>query len=276
LCIFYLKKQHYFMEKKSDKATIVIPARYGSTRFPGKPLVDLKGKTLLQRVVGVAEQAALLAQNTDVLVATDDQRILSHAASMGVRAVMTPVDCLTGTDRAYHALLALPENERSGIVINLQGDAPMTSPKMVAALIDTLRTHEEVDAATSAIQLSWPHLDQLRQSKQTTPFSGTTVVMKANGQALWFSKHILPAIRKEDRSTALSPVYKHIGLYGYRWEFLKVFIGLPEGHYERLEGLEQLRILEHGYALQVVVGNGDGCDVGVDTLEDAERVRALL
>lgn len=259
-----------------NKAIIIIPARYGSTRFPGKPLIDLAGKTLLQRVSEIAQKAAAIATDTDVLIATDDNRILEHAKQLAINAVMTPTECATGTDRAYHAMQQLPENQQADIIINLQGDAPMTSPDTIAELIQSLRQEPTLNAATPATQLTWEQLDDLKKSKAITPFSGTTVVINSNNKAFWFSKNILPAIRKEDRSQPLSPIYKHIGLYGYRWAFLKIFITLPEGYYEKLEGLEQLRILENGYQLHVIKTKGSGDEIGIDTPEDAKRMINLL
>lgn len=256
------------------RSAIIIPARYGSTRFPGKPLALILGKPLLQWVVEVAQKAAVSVEDTDVYVATDDARIASH--DWGVPCLMTPENCLNGTDRVYQAILTLPKEKQPAIVLNLQGDAPLTEPHQLVALLKCLQANPAIGIATPAIRLTWEALDRLREAKRTTPFSGTTVVMNAASEALWFSKNILPAIRKEDRSTPLSPVYQHIGLYAYRTEFLKQYIQWPESFYENLEGLEQLRILENGHKIQIVSVESSNMQIGVDSPEDAKRAEIFL
>ncbi len=138
-----------------------------------------------------------------------------------------------------------------------------------------------VDVATPIVNLSWDELDVLRERKQSLPFSGTTVTIDNQGQALWFSKQIIPAIRKEPQlrqASQDSPVYRHIGLYGYRTPILEKFVQLPEGRYEALEGLEQLRLLENGINIQTVLVNYNDLPgmAGVDTPEDAKKTEQLL
>lgn len=258
------------------KAMIVIPARYGSTRFPGKPLASIAGKTMLERVVEIALEAAENCPGTGVLVATDDKRIFEHALHLGVSAAMTPAHCLTGTDRVYEALKSLPSKDRPEVVINFQGDAPLTSPSYLEALILAFQMDSSLEAVTPAVRLNWEALDRFRMAKEVTPFSGTTVTMDARGRALWFSKTIIPAIRNENRKEPFSPVYRHIGLYGYRWKFLEAFVNWPEGRYEQIEGLEQLRILERGHSLYVIEVSGTGDEMGIDTPEDLRRATAFL
>ena len=258
---------------------IIIPARYGSTRFPGKPLAMIAGKTLLQRVVLLAQKALQDLPNAQVLVATDNARIRDHADMLGVASVMTPAECPTGSDRVLAAAKQLPQ--LPDILVNLQGDAPLTPPRFLRQLIQTLIALPQADAATPVAPLSWAELDALRNAKLTTPFSGTTAVVDAQGKALWFSKNILPALRKEAewrKSDQPCPVLRHIGLYAYRTLALERFVTLPEGRYEALEGLEQLRLLEHGMHLQTVtVDYGPRPSAsGVDTPEDARRIEALL
>ena len=261
------------------RSLIVIPARYGSTRLPGKPLVDIAGKTLLQRVAEIGTAAAKQFQHTEVVVATDDKRIMDHAKHLGVHAVMTPENCPTGTDRTYHATMQYaPDAE---FIITLQGDAPLTPPAFITALLDCLQSNEKADMVTPVTQLSWSALSTFRQQKQSTPQSGTTAIIDPQGRALWFSKHILPAIRNEAKLTetlALSPVFKHMGVYGYRANMLKTLIDLPQSHYEILEGLEQLRAIENGYAIYAVKVNSQQYPLlpGVDTQQDVERVAALI
>ncbi|HQU09268.1 MAG TPA: manno-octulosonate cytidylyltransferase [Opitutales bacterium] len=258
------------------KALIVIPSRYGSTRFAGKPLALLRGKSMLSWVVAVAQQAARSCPGTEVMVATDDERILNHARELDVMAVMTPVSCPTGTDRVHAAIQTLPEDKQPEIIINYQGDAPLASPDYLQAMIQAFHNDASIEAVTPAVRLSWATLDDFRESKKITPFSGTTVVVDAQGRALWFSKNILPGIRKEARNEPLSPVLKHVGLYGYRRAFLNDFVSWPEGVYEKIEGLEQLRILEQRRTLHVLELAGNADELGVDTPEDLARAEAIL
>lgn len=239
-------------DASSEPDLIVIPARFGSKRLPGKPLIAIAGRTLLERVVHIAERAAADAGDCRVLVATDDERIMDHAAALGCPAVMTPESVSTGSGRACAALAALAL--KPAIVVNLQGDAPFIPPAMV---VDLLRTARSSGAActTPIIRLDWPALDAMRLHKHQAPFSGTTCLRASDGRALWFSKTILPAIRDEATLRAterLSPVYRHLGLYAYRLEALQQFEAAPPTRYEELEGLEQLRLLETGLFVQTV------------------------
>lgn len=260
------------------KAAIIIPARYGSTRFPGKPLAMIAGQTMLSRVVDVARKAAQ-GLECDVIVATDDDRITAHAKEIEAHYVMTPESCKTGSDRVWAAVEKLPQPVSH--VINLQGDAPFTPPHILRKILETLQSNEAVCVATPVHQLSWEALDRLRENKRSTPYSGTTAVFDNTGRALWFSKMVLPAIRKEEglrQENALSPVWQHMGLYGYRTDILERYVSLPEGVYEKLEGLEQLRFLENNIPVTCVpVENDEGTlHSGIDTPEDVKRAEALL
>jgi 3-deoxy-manno-octulosonate cytidylyltransferase (CMP-KDO synthetase) len=261
------------------RSVIIVPARYGSTRFPGKPLAMIAGQTMLQRVCAIAHEAAKESPSTDVIIATDHALISEEAERLGVRWVMTPTDCPTGTDRALAAIDQLPY--RPDFIINLQGDAPLTPPDFIKALLDEVTRDDSVQLVTPVVQLDWAALDQLRSHKHTTPFSGTTVISDRQGNALWFSKNIIPAMRNESalrKSQPLSPVYRHIGLYGYRRDMLERYVTLEQTPYEILEGLEQLRVLENGYPIRTVVVDyrGRASMSGVDTPEDAARAEALI
>jgi 3-deoxy-manno-octulosonate cytidylyltransferase (CMP-KDO synthetase) len=263
----------------ATNALIIIPARYSSTRLPGKPLLMIAGKTMLQRVCEIAQQAAAQLPGVGVLVATDDMRILEHATAIGVNAVMTPSECATGTDRLIAAIEQLPVKPNS--VINFQGDSPLTPVAILTALLAKLTSSKTNTVVTPMVQLSWAALDSLRTTKQTTPFSGTTVVVNTDQEALWFSKQIIPAIRDEAKlraSSNLSPIYQHLGLYGYTLDMLQTFAKLPSGYYEQLEGLEQLRLLENGYKIHTVKVELPDLRAwrGVDTLDDAKLVEQLL
>ncbi len=257
---------------------IVIPARMGSTRFPAKPLHKIAGVSLLARVVRIAERVAAGRDRVSYVVGTDDQAIMDHAAGIGAPSVMTDAALPSGTDRAFAAVRAL--GAAPDFVINLQGDAPFTPPAYVSALIEAAASGIDADVITPVIRMGWEALDTVRAQKASEPFSGTTCIRLPSGQAVWFSKQVLPAIRKEDRlreRAPLSPVYRHVGLYGYRLAALERFTGLPVGHYEALEGLEQLRFLENGMTIHAVeVSGAPNAMWGVDTPGDAEHAKALI
>lgn len=261
------------------KTLIVIPARFGSTRLPGKPLIQIAGRTLIQRMIAIAKEAAQNDPNVGIVVATDDERVLVHAKECGADAVLTPASCPTGTDRVREAVRL--SGTDADFILNLQGDTPFTPPDFLSAMIDSFK-NDPCDVVTPATQLSWDQLDELRASKEATPFSGTTVVFnEESGLAYWFSKNIIPAIRKENawRTAApLSPVWRHIGLYGYSRDMLENFASLPESRFEVLEGLEQLRVLENGYDIRCVPVDyrGRPAMTGIDSPEDVVRAEALL
>ena len=259
------------------RTLIVVPARYGSTRFPGKPLHMIAGHTLLERVYRIAAAVAWGSGDVSAVVATDDTRILAHCEAIGAPAVMTDSELPSGTDRALAA--ARMQDAPPDFVVNLQGDAPFTPPGQVRALISAA---EETGApvVTPVVRLSWEALDTVREQKKAQPFSGTSCVRGADGRAFWFSKTVLPAIRKEDALRAagpVSPVFRHIGLYGYTLAALEMFSSAPVGQYEALEGLEQLRFLENGVAIQTIEVEPTSQSMwGVDTPEDAAYAEQLI
>ncbi len=256
---------------------IVIPARYGSTRLPGKPLQPIAGRMLIERVASVAMAAARELGDIEVVVATDDQRILEAVHSIGLQAVMTAAEISSGSGRALAAAKATGHGD--GLIVNLQGDAPFTAP---AHLVEIVRDARATGAAvtTPVVQLDWPRLDRLRHNKQTTPASGTTCIRAADGRALWFSKQILPHMRHEQKlrdSVPLSPVLQHIGLYCYRPAALEAFEAAEPSHYEVLEGLEQLRLIELGLEIRaVIVAPARITMSGVDSPDDVARAEALI
>lgn len=256
------------------KTVVVIPARYASQRFPGKPLHLINGVSMLARTVRAAQLAGQ-ATGASVLVATDDDRIAAHAKEIGVASVMTDPDLPSGTDRCRAAAeLAAPDAD---FIVNLQGDAPFTPPEHVAALIANAA---KGDVVTPVIQLTWKALDALREHKKTTPFSGTTCIRAVDGRAVWFSKNILPAMRKEEKLRAASdtsPVFQHVGLYGYSRPALDRIAALPPSHYEELEGLEQLRFLENGLSVYAVpVQSQKLPSAGIDTPQDVAKAELAL
>jgi 3-deoxy-manno-octulosonate cytidylyltransferase (CMP-KDO synthetase) len=261
------------------KTAIIVPARYASARLPGKPLALIAGQTMLARVVNIAQAAAEGDQNISVVVATDDERIAAHCAELAVSCVMTPPECPTGTDRVAEAVRRM--ESAPDFILNMQGDAPLTPPDFLRAMIDSFAA-APCDAITPVTQMTWEQLDKLRDSKKTTPFSGTTAAFdEKTGRAFWFSKNIIPAMRKEDAlrlNGPLSPVFRHIGLYGYSAKMLEAYCKLPEGRFERLEGLEQLRVIEHGYDMRCVLVDykGRASMSGVDSPQDVTRAEALI
>ncbi|HEY8963015.1 MAG TPA: NTP transferase domain-containing protein, partial [Alphaproteobacteria bacterium] len=175
---------------------IIIPARYGSTRFPGKPLALLNGRAMIDHVHDKAITAIDGNPDVRIAIATDDTRIKNHCEKQGMTVIMTPEDCATGSDRVIEAA------DRMGmmaddVVINLQGDAPMMPTEALQAVLNEFWNNPGTRVATPVKRLKWDELDHLREAKKTTPFSGTTVVMNTQNRALWFSKNIIPGMRKE-------------------------------------------------------------------------------
>lgn len=233
---------------------------------------------MLSRVASIAQQAAQNFKNVTIAVATEDARIEEHCGQIGIPCVMTSDNCRTGSDRVLEA--ATQMGGEFDFVVGLQGDAPFTPVEAPVKMLETYIGDPDIEVVTPIVQLRWAELDALRESKKVTPFSGTTCVTDAKGRALWFSKNILPAIRKEGelRRDEFSPVFQHIGLYGFRFDVLRKFVTLPEGQYERLEGLEQLRLLENGISVQTVTLKVDAgmAQAGVDSPEDVERAERIL
>ena len=239
----------------------------------------IAGQSMLKRVYDLAVRATQDLSDVDILIATEDQRIADHAKTFDAPCVLTPNTCQTGTDRAAAAIKVA--GLHPDVVLNLQGDAPLTPSHFIRQVIDAFRSNPMPDVVTPAYKMTWEQLDDLRASKKKTPFSGTTIAVKSDGYALWFSKNIIPAIRGEDplrHSDKLSPILKHIGLYGYKYNVLKSFINLPQSTYEVLEGLEQLRLLENGYTIKVVTIDPKGQLIhgGIDSPEDIVVAEKLL
>lgn len=259
------------------KTLIVVPARYGSTRFPGKPLAEIAGRSMLARVAIRAKAAADQLQDARMVVATDDDRIIEHCREQGFDAVMTDPAVPSGSDRALAAAAAL--DEEPAFIVNLQGDAPFTPLHYITKIVEALENSDH-DVATPTILLSWDQLDALRAAKKETPFSGTTCITGEDGRAIWFSKTIIPAIRKEEvlrKESALSPVQRHVGLYGYRTPSLRRFVSLPPSRYEELEGLEQLRVLENDMSIVCVPVDAPALSTsGIDTETDLRRAETLI
>lgn len=184
------------------KTLIAIPARYGSTRFPGKPLAKIAGKEMLLRVWENAQKTAAKFEDCHAVVATDDERIADFCKSKNIACVMTSPDCPTGTDRVVEAAESFAD--RPEFVVNLQGDNPICPPWFVEAVIAEYYNNNAVETVTPVVNLSWEQLDKLRENKKATPFSGTTAVFDKNGDAFYFPKHHsgCPQRRKGSRGNA--------------------------------------------------------------------------
>jgi len=236
----------------------------------------IAGRTLLHRTIAMARNAIRGLPDMELVVATDDGEIADHARAAGCEAVMTDSAIATGSGRALAAAIARPAPPQ--LIVNLQGDSPFQPEGALAAVISSLR--EGARVATPVIALDWAALDSLRDHKMRSPFSGTTCARASDGRALWFSKAIIPAIRDEAalrRTEPLSPIWRHVGLYGYSIEALQLFEQTAPTALETLEGLEQLRLLELGIPVTTIPVPPPLFDSsGIDTEEDIARVEALI
>ncbi|MFH2037531.1 MAG: 3-deoxy-manno-octulosonate cytidylyltransferase [Candidatus Zixiibacteriota bacterium] len=252
------------------KTVIVIPSRYDSSRFPGKPLAEIAGYSMLYRIWKIA---ITVGNVKDVIIATDDDRIYMHAESFGAKAVMTSPECRNGTERVWEAVNQL--KYKPDTIINFQGDAVLSPPWIIQALVDSLNNDREVQLVTPAIKLDWDGYERLAQAKDEGQTSGTTVTFDNNHNALYFSKTIIPFMR--NRNVASPPVYIHIGMYGYRYEMLKHYLSLPPTPLETVEQLEQLRALEYGLPIRVVEVDYRGrSHWSVDNPEDIAKVEKII
>lgn len=223
---------------------IAIPARYASSRYPGKPLVVLRGpdgeKTLIRRSWEAAMAVSGVAR---VVVATDDSRIADHAADFGAEVVMTSSNARNGTERCAEVATLLPGYD---LVVNLQGDAPLTPPWFVEGLIAGMRADALAEIATPVLRCNGLMLAGLLADRRAGRVGGTTAVFGAGHQALYFSKEVIPFTAEPFADTAPTPVFHHVGVYAYRPETLAAYANWTIGPLETLEGLEQLRFLENG------------------------------
>lgn len=257
------------------EAVIIIPARYGSTRFPGKPLSMILGKSLLQRTWQIAKAVAGI---DEVYIATEDERIVAHATTFGAKTQITSAECTNGTERILEALKLL--KLKPEIIINLQGDALLTPPHSIAALLSTLKKEPDVGFATLATRLNEEQFEELKSQKAQGQAGGTLVTFDLKGRALYFSKSLIPYVRNKNgngKGSKLSPVFRHIGLYAYRYQVLERYVCLPASPLELTEGLEQLRALENGIPIRVVeVDYGGRTHWSVDSPEDAKVAEQII
>lgn len=243
------------------KSIGIIPARYASTRFPGKPLVDINGMSMIQRVY---KQASLSARLSGVVVATDDQRIFDHVKSFGGRVMMTSADHRSGTDRVAEVVRKLESNgEKHSVAINIQGDEPFIQPQQIDSLIDIfLESHADIGTLVKVIDKSEDIFDQ----------NIVKVVTDKHGKALYFSRSPIPFVKNtiSDEWYKENTFLKHIGIYGYKTDTLQELTTLPVSPHEKAESLEQLRWLYYGFSVFTKVTDIE--TIGVDTPEDLSKL----
>jgi 3-deoxy-manno-octulosonate cytidylyltransferase (CMP-KDO synthetase) len=238
------------------KTVGVIPARLGSTRLPNKVLLPIAGKPMIQHVW---EQAKKIRGLDSVLIACDDQKILDEVAKFGGKAVLTRVNHPNGTSRIEEAV----EKTDAEIVVNIQGDQPLLDCPAIESLADFLKKNPAVPMATLAIRST--------DSAEYRNPNVVKLVQDASGQALYFSRSPVPFLRDSEMTPEF---WKHIGVYGYRKDFLKKFVSWSSGRLEEIEKLDQLRVLERGYPIQVIETKQDF--ISVDTAEDLKQAERLL
>lgn len=240
---------------------IVVPARFASTRYPGKPLAALIGadgasKTLIERSWEAAMRVPDIAY---VAVATDDERIADAALAFGAHTIVTPPGCANGTERCAAVLPALPSGV--DIVVNLQGDAPLTPSVAIERIVAALHDALEAQVATPAIRATPALHRRLLDDAREGRVGGTTLVCNAGGEALYFSRAVIPHVPPERVGDPALPVFLHLGVYAYRRTALESYAAAPPCALEELEGLEQLRFLENGIAVRVVEIDVGGADI---------------
>ena len=232
------------------KVAALIPARFASSRYPGKPLVELRGaggttKPLIQRTFEAAQRVDGLAS---IHVVTDDERIASAARGFGAGVIMTSPECRNGTERCAEALRQLSDAD---LVVNIQGDALLTPPDFIDALVE-LMSCDDAQVATPAMRLSSAEVRALQRDEAAGRVGGTTVVTDNAGRALYFSKRLIPHLPAGALDWEMSPVRLHVGVYAYRPAALAAYAAIPPTELEELEGLEQLRFLAGGITVAVV------------------------
>jgi 3-deoxy-manno-octulosonate cytidylyltransferase (CMP-KDO synthetase) len=256
---------------------IVIPARYASVRYPGKPLVELKGctgnaKTLIRR----SWDAAMAVQGADrVVVATDDDKISNEAKGFGAEVVMTSESCSNGTERCSDAFNRL--SDQYDIIVNLQGDAPLTPHWFVENLVAALKSNPDANVATPVLRCDADALNGFLEDRSNGRVGGTTAVFDKAMRAMYFSKEVIPFTSKTYINDDLVPVYHHVGVYAYRAAALAQYMNWPAGPLETLEGLEQLRFMENGEPVLCVQVDGKGRAFWeLNNPEDVARIESKL
>jgi 3-deoxy-manno-octulosonate cytidylyltransferase (CMP-KDO synthetase) len=240
----------------------LIPVRYGSTRFPGKPLVKIQGKSLIQRTYENALKCPFL---DEVIAATDDRRIFDHIVSFGGKAVMTPTHCPTGSDRLAYVLMENKTLQQAEMTVNIQGDEPCIDPNDIGKIIDVLRKDSTAVMSTAVVPLE-------SEEEANNP-SEVKCILDLHGNILYFSRALIPGGHTGRFRNGI-PYYKHLGIYAYRPQFLLQYTKLPMTPLQVAEDLEQLKVLEHGYKIKAAVVAR--ASAGVNTPEDIKKVEQEL
>lgn len=267
-CVDQIGLSRRLLRDKPDMSfKVVIPARYASSRLPGKPLLEIAGKPMIQHVYERAKQSGA----TDVIVATDDERIQSAAESFGARVCMTATHHQSGTERLAEVVRMLKEPD-DRIVVNVQGDEPLLPCVLVRQVAENLAVHAHADIATLC--------ERIQSASELFSPSVVKVVLDEAGYALYFSRAPIPWHRdgfaeKLDSLPTDCRFYRHVGLYAYRAGYLRSYIGQPSCELERTERLEQLRVLYAGGRIHCATAN-ETPGPGVDTVADLERVKKML
>jgi 3-deoxy-manno-octulosonate cytidylyltransferase (CMP-KDO synthetase) len=260
-----------------SRVGIIIPARFGSTRFPGKPLARLRGGDGVERslIEHSWRAATAVPQIESVWVATDDGRISDEVKRFGGEVVMTPSSCANGTERCAAAIQG--RSDVPDIIVNLQGDAPLTPAGVVAALSERLAGDPRLPVATPAIRCNRSLYRHLVEDQKAGRVGGTTVVFDSNGDALYFSKRILPYLDDRHADQGELPVFLHLGVYAYRRDALLAYADLAPSVLEQVEGLEQLRFLDAGMKVGIAVCEQPDWDViELNNPTDVAQVEAML
>lgn len=249
-------------ETKEAKVVGVIPARYGSSRFPGKPLAQILGKSLIQRTYENSQRCSLLS---DLFVATDDKRIFDHVLGFGGKAIMTSSSCPTGTDRLIEAMQKSIPLKEASIILNIQGDEPCLELSVIHSVVKLL-LNDPTSVMSTAVM-------KIHQEQEALNPSVVKCSMDRQGHALYFSRSLIPGgpgIKYQSHF----PYFKHIGIYGYRQEFLPIYGSLSPTPLQLAEDLEQLKVLEHGYKIKTAIV--ESASISVDHPEDIKKVESLL
>lgn len=244
------------------KAVGIIPARYASTRFPGKPLVDINGKSMIQRVF---EQASSCKSFSSVYVATDDKRIFEHVIEFGGKVVMTSIDHQSGTDRCKEAIENISfELDNADIVINVQGDEPFFKTDKIELLLNCFRENPNTQIATL--------IKKIEQKEELLNPNVVKAIVNKNSQAIYFSRQAIPYNRgaEENQWITKHNYFKHIGIYAYRFDILKQISSLKPSSLEQAENLEQLRWIENNFSIQTKITSTE--NIAIDTPDDLKKI----
>ena len=259
------------------KAVIIIPARYGSTRYPGKPLVPLRTRKGKKSLIQLSWEAANKVSGiSEIYVATDDKRIEEHAVAFGAKVIRTSSKCKNGTERCAEAV----SNARlkAEIIVNFQGDAPLTPSWFVEEIIAGLKADKSTDMATPVLRLDRKSYNLFFEDRKSDRVGGTTVVFDKDMYALYFSKELIPffEISKIEQDKPI-PCYHHVGVYAYRKNILREYLSWPESNLEQLEGLEQLRFLSENKKVKCVeVSSRGNVFWELNNPEDVQRIEKVI